>query len=33
MKDLIDAKDSDVYDVLAYAAYAAETITRQQRCR
>ncbi len=31
MKELIDAKESDVYDVLAYVAYAAETITRQQR--
>lgn len=31
MKELIEAKDSDVYDVLAYVAYAAETQTRQQR--
>lgn len=31
MKDLIDAKHSDVYDVLAYVAYAAETRTRQER--
>jgi type I restriction enzyme R subunit len=31
MKDLIDAKDSDVYDVLAYIAYAAETHTRKER--
>ena len=31
MKDLIDAKDSDVYDVLAYVAYAAETKTRVDR--
>lgn len=31
MKALIDAKESDVYDVLAYVAYAANTITRQQR--
>lgn len=31
MKDLIDAKDSDVYDVLAYIAYAAETKTRKGR--
>ena len=31
MKDLIDAKDSDVYDVLAYVAYAAETRTRAER--
>jgi type I restriction enzyme R subunit len=31
MKDLIDAKDSDVYDVLAFVAYAAETLTRSER--
>ena len=31
MKDLIDAKHSDVYDVLAYVAYAAETHTRRER--
>ena len=31
MKDLIDAKDSDVYDVLAYVAYAIETHTRLER--
>ena len=31
MKDLIDAKHSDVYDVLAYVAYAAETHTRKER--
>lgn len=31
MKELIDARDSDVYDVLAYVAYAAETRSRQQR--
>jgi type I restriction enzyme R subunit len=31
MKDLIDARDSDVYDVLAYVAYAAETHTRTER--
>jgi len=31
MKDLIDAKYSDVYDVLAYVAYAAETHTRKER--
>lgn len=31
MRDLIDAKNSDVYDVLAYVAYAAETHTRQER--
>jgi type I restriction enzyme R subunit len=31
MKELIDAKDSDVYDVLAHVAYAAETHTRSER--
>ncbi|WP_423804728.1 EcoAI/FtnUII family type I restriction enzme subunit R [Neptuniibacter pectenicola] len=31
MKELIDAKDSDVYDVLAFVAYAAETHTRKER--
>jgi type I restriction enzyme R subunit len=31
MKDLIEAKESDVYDVLAYIAYASETQTRQHR--
>ncbi len=31
MKDLIDAKDSDVYDVLAFVAYATETRTRSER--
>ena len=31
MKELIDARDSDVYDVLAYVAYAVETQTRLQR--
>lgn len=31
MKDLIEAKDSDVYDVLAYVAYAREAQTRQHR--
>ena len=31
MKELIDARDSDVYDVLAYVAFASETRTRQQR--
>jgi type I restriction enzyme R subunit len=31
MKDLIDAKHSDVYDVLAYIAYAIETHTRTER--
>ena len=28
---LVDAEDSDVYDVLAYIAYAAPTLTRSQR--
>ena len=31
MKDLIDAKDSDVYDLLAFVAYAIETRTRLER--
>ncbi len=31
MKDLIDAKHSDVYDVLAFVAYASETRTRAER--
>ncbi len=31
MKALIDAKDSDVYDVLAYVAYAKETQSREAR--
>lgn len=31
MKDLIDAQDSDVYDVLAFVAYAAEVRTRIER--
>ena len=31
MKELIDARNSDVYDVLAYIAYAAETHTRSER--
>ena len=33
MKDLIDAKDSDVYDVLAFVAYAIETRTRLDRAK
>lgn len=33
MKQVIGAEDSDVYDVLAYVAYAAETQTRTQRVR
>jgi type I restriction enzyme R subunit len=31
MKDIIDAKDSDVYDLLAFVAYARETHTRKER--
>lgn len=31
MKDLIDAKDSDVYDVLRFVAYASEAISRKER--
>jgi type I restriction enzyme, R subunit len=31
MKNLIDAKDSDVFDVLAYVAYAVDTLTRAER--
>ena len=31
LKQLIDAKDSDVYDVLRYIAYAEETMTRGER--
>lgn len=33
MKELIDARDSDVYDVLAYVAYTAETRTRSERAQ
>ena len=33
MKELIDAKDSDVFDVLAYVAYAAKTHTRLERAQ
>jgi type I restriction enzyme R subunit len=33
MQDLIDAKHSDVYDVLAFVAYAAETRTRSERAK
>lgn len=33
MKDLIDAKDSDVYDILAFVAYAVETKTRMERVK
>jgi type I restriction enzyme, R subunit len=33
MKDLIDAKDSDVYDILAFVAYAARIQTRQERVK
>jgi type I restriction enzyme R subunit len=31
MKELIDAKQSDVYDVLRYVAYASEAMSRDQR--
>jgi type I restriction enzyme R subunit len=31
LKDLIDALDSDVYDVLRYISYAKETMTRHER--
>lgn len=31
MRHIIDAKDSDVYDLLAYVAYARETHTRKER--
>jgi type I restriction enzyme R subunit len=31
MKDIIDAKDSDVYDLLAFVAYARDTYTRKER--
>ncbi len=31
MKDIVEAKDSDVYDVLAYVAFAAPTVTRVKR--
>lgn len=31
LKQLIDAEDSDVYDVLRYIAYAKETMTRSER--
>lgn len=31
LKDLIDAEDSDVYDVLRYISYAKETMTRIER--
>lgn len=33
MKELIDARDSDVYDVLAYVAYAHEAKSRVERTR
>lgn len=33
MKELIDAKDSDVYDVLRYVAYASNAVTREQRAK
>ncbi|MCL1839784.1 DEAD/DEAH box helicase family protein [Candidatus Saccharibacteria bacterium] len=31
LKELVDATDSDVYDVLRYIAYARDTITRRER--
>ncbi len=31
MKAIVDATDSDVYDVLAYVAFSSPTITRQER--
>jgi type I restriction enzyme R subunit len=31
MKALIDARDSDVYDVLAFVAYASEAMSRKER--
>ena len=31
MKDIIDAKDSDVYDLLSFVAYARDTHTRKER--
>ena len=31
MKAIVDAKDSDVYDVLAFVAFAFPTITRMER--
>jgi type I restriction enzyme R subunit len=31
MQELIDAKDSDVYDVLRYVAYASEAMSRKTR--
>lgn len=31
LKELIDAEDSDVYDVLRYISYAKETMTRHER--
>ena len=33
MKGIVDAKDSDVYDVLAFVAYAVETRTRLERVK
>jgi type I restriction enzyme R subunit len=33
MKALIDAKDSDVYDVLRYVAYASEVMSRKTRVK
>jgi type I restriction enzyme R subunit len=33
LKELVDAQDSDVYDVIRYIAYAAEIITRVERAK
>lgn len=33
MKQLIDADDSDVYDVLRYVAFASETVSRKERVK
>ncbi|MFQ3244586.1 MAG: type I restriction enzyme R subunit [Arenicella sp.] len=33
MKDLIEARGSDVYDVLAYVAFSTETQTRWDRVK
>ena len=33
MKELIDACDSDVYDVLSYVAFAKDTLTRRSRAK
>lgn len=33
LKELVDAEDSDVYDVLRYISYARETMSRHERAR